>query len=296
MFRRYLVLVAAMCVAAPMGASCGKQDAQTEKQKPKTGKIAKSDGRLQGIAKEALDEASIDDEFIEGRRIVENAGFVVKAYENFPAAEIAKKGRMLVYTDKREKQSGGVVYLKKTGADVAPAWHWYFEDMVPDSVVKTEINGDGLWDVRIVSTRGKVLQSVQDASFTLVAKERSDWIAMNGNSSAPVAETFGSWRCFDGDTTTAWKSSVPGAFLEIPVPFGVQEGTLTLYTLSAEQPRACAVYADGKQAGEIEIQPVAGRQMIALGEGVRGAKKIRLEFTSAHGGGNAVAVAELGLK
>lgn len=296
MFRRYFVLIAAMCVLALMGAACGNKDGKTEQQKPKGGKAAKSEGGVQQVAREAYNVASIDDEFLEGRRMIENAGFVVRTYESFPVEEIARKGRMLVYTDKKEKQSGGVIYLKITGADIAPAWHWYFEDMVPDSVVKKEINRDGLWDVRIVSTRGKVLEFVQDESFTLSAKERSDWIAVNGSSSAPASEGFGVWKCFDGDTTTAWKSPISGgAFLEFSVPFGVQQGTLSLCTLAAEQPRGCTVYADGKQVGQIEIQPVAGRQVIALGEGVRGAKKIRLEFTSVHGNENTVAVAELGL-
>jgi hypothetical protein len=189
-----------------------------------------------------------------------------------------------------------VIYLKITGSENAPAWHWYFEDMVPDSVVKTEINQDGLWDVRIVPKHGKAMEFVQDESFTLSAKERSDWIAVNGSSSAPVSQEFGLWKCFDGDTTTAWKSPLSGgAFIEFSVPFGVQQGNLALCTLAAEQPRACTVYADGKQVAQIEVKPEAGRQVIALGEGARGAKKVRLEFTSVHGDGNVVAVAELGL-
>jgi hypothetical protein len=111
-----------------------------------------------------------------------------------------------------------------------------------------------------------------------------------------VSEDAGMWKCFDGDTTTAWKSSLSGgAFIEFNVPFGVTGGNLALYTMTSEQPRGCVVYADGKRMEDIELQPVAGRQVIALGQGVRGAKKIRLEFTSAHANAATVAVAELGL-
>jgi hypothetical protein len=293
--RKFFVLFAAVCVLAFMGAACGNKEGKTEGQQTKRGKEAKSEGDAQQAAREAYDVASLDDEFLEGRRMIENAGFIVKEYANFPVQEIAKKGRILVYTDKKEKQSGGVIYLKITGTESAPAWHWYFQDMVPDSAVKKEINQDGLWDLSIVSTHGKVMDYIQDESFTLAAKERSDWIAENGTSSAPVSPEFGLWKCFDGDTTTAWKSPAGGAFVEFAVPFGVQQGTLALTTLGNEQPRGCTVYADGKQAAQIEIQPVAGRQMFALGEGVRGAKTVRLEFTSVHGNGNAVSVAELGL-
>ena len=299
MFRKSrLLLFAGLCFMAFAGVSCGKSDGQSvqEKDKPKQAdKTAKSDGPLQQIAKDAIDQTSLDDEFADGRRIVETAGYVVKEYKGFPAQEITKRGRVLVYTDKKGKHSGGVVFLKRTGFQVAPAWHWYFEDMVPDSVVNVEINQDGLWDLRIVSTRGKAERFVQGESFSLFARERTDWIAMNGSCSAPVSEDAGMWKCFDGDTTTAWKSSLPGAFIEFNVPFGVTGGNLSLYTMTSEQPRGCAVYADGKRMEDIEFQPVAGRQVIALGQGVRGAKKIRLEFTSAHANAGTVAVAELGL-
>ncbi len=297
------VLVVAVCVIAWVGGSCGKENGQKERAGPKTDQAAKGDqtaksgSSVADLAKQAVAPLSIDDEFIQGRQLVEGAGFVVRTYEEFPAQEISKRGRVLVYTDKRKKQSGGVVYLKKTGAEVAPAWHWYFEDMVPDSAVNREINRDGLWDIRIVSTRGKAMQFIQDDSFTMFGKERSDWIALNGTCSAPLSGEFAMWKCFDGDTTTSWKSSVTsGAFIELAVPFGVKDGILSLGTLPSEQPDRCVVQADGKRVGEFEIQPAAGRQMIALGAGVTGAKRIRLEFPSVRGGGDVVAVAELGLK
>jgi hypothetical protein len=284
------------------GVSCGKSDGQAEEAKVKTDEAAKkprtkAESPLTQIAKDAQDEASIDDEFADARKVVEAAGYVIKEYRPFPSQEITKRGRVLVYTDKKGKDSGGVVFLKKTGFQVAPAWHWYFADMVPDSVVNVEVNRDGLWDVRFVSTQGKAEKFVQEETFSLFAKERNDWIAMNGSSSAPLTHDSAMWKCFDGDTTTAWRSQLAGpAFLEFDVPFGVAEGNLMVCTTASDQPRGCAVYADGKRVQEIELKPAAGRQMIALGQGVHGAKKIRLEFTSTHANAPAVAVAEIGLR
>jgi hypothetical protein len=247
--------------------------------------------------KTAIDEASLDDEFMEARNVIEGAGFVIRKYKSFPTEEVAKRGRVLVYTDKQGKRSGGVVYIKRTGFDAAPAWHWYFDDMAPDSVAHVELNYDGLWDIQIVSTGGKVERYIQEDAFTLFARERNDWIAMNGSSSTPASDGVAMWKCFDGDTTTAWKSPLAnGAFLELSVPFGVKDGNLTLCALSSDQPRQCTIYADGKQVGQIELQPVVGRQVTSLGQGVLGAKKVRLEFASSHGNSGAVAVAELGLR
>jgi hypothetical protein len=280
------------------GVSCGKSDTKSVAQKGRgeVAKTAKSERPLEKIAKDAADEASLEDEFPEGRRVVEAAGFIVKSYKSFPSEEVTKRGRVLVYTDQKGKQSGGVLYLKKTGFQVAPAWHWYFENMVPDSASRVELNGDGLWDVRISMKGGKAEDYIQEQTFSLFAKERDDWIATNGTSSAPLSPDAAMWKCFDGDTTTAWKSSLPGAFLEFDVPFGVNEGTLSIATTATDQPKGCTVYANGNRVEDIELKPVSGRQVIALGQGVKGAKKIRLEFTSAHGNASAVGVAELGLK
>ena len=296
-----LFVLAILCFVAFTGVSCGKTDGQSEEPKAKTDKVVKeekgkAESPLTKIAKDATDDASLDDEYADGRRIVEAAGYAVKEYHSFPAQEVTKRGRVLVYTDKKGKDSGGVVFVKKTGFQVAPAWHWYFSDMVPDSVLKVEVNHDGLWDIRIVPTKGKAQTFVQEETFSLFAPERTDWIAMNGSSSAPLTHDSPMWKCFDGDTTTAWRSSLSGpAFLEFDVPFGVADGNLTVCTLGSDQPRGCAVYADGKRVEDIELKPVSGRQVVALGQAVRGAKKIRIEFTSAHANASAVAVAELGL-
>src|SRR5512139_3244532 len=166
-----LFFLAMICFLVLTGISCGKSDSDAQKTKAKTDRVAKkqpakSDGPLQQIAKQAVDEASIDDEWADGRKVVESAGYVVKEYRSFPAQETTKKGRVLVYTDKKGKESGGVVFVKKTGFQVAPAWHWYFSGMVPDSVINVEVNRDGLWDIRVVSTNGKAETFTQEESFS----------------------------------------------------------------------------------------------------------------------------------
>jgi hypothetical protein len=292
-FRKYTTLLTVVSLAVFLAASCGKKDDGAKK-----GETPKSDGGLAEIAKSATRAFTVDDEFAEAREVIEEAGFKVKSYKPFPVQEVGKKGRMLVYTDKRGKRSSGMIYVKKTGAEIGPAWHWYFSDMVPDSVVFREINGDGLWDVRFVSTKGETHDFIQDETFTLLAKERSDWMALNGVSSAPVTDEFPLWKCFDGDTTTAWISSLsePEVFLEFDVPFGAESGILSLQSLEAGQPKGCAVYADGKRIKEFNLEPVLSPQMIQLGGDVVGAKRVRLVFDSRHGSGDMIAVSELSFK
>jgi hypothetical protein len=290
-FRKLTLLVAAFCVIALTFSACGKDDQPAKEE-------AKPKGVLQEISKEALGVVTIDDEFSEARDLIEGAGFVVASYGDFPSQEVNKKGRVLVYTDKGGKKSGGVIYLKKTGGIVAQSWHWFFENMVPDSVKNVELNNDGLWDMQITGSKGEVEEFTQDESFTLFARDRSDWIAMNGTSSPPVSGKFGMWKCFDGDTTTAWKASFAGgeAFVEFFTPFGSADGILTIHTLKTGQPGTCVISADGKKVDEIELKPVAGRQTFQLNDNARKAATIRLVFGSVHGGGDVVEVGELSLK
>jgi hypothetical protein len=288
-FSKELAPVISGClVAALLVASCGKSDEKAE-----------SKDRLSRIIKQATEESSLEGEIPDVRQMIENAGYVTQAYVEFPAQELGKKGRILVYTDKRRKSSGGLIYMKKTGAEVAPAWHWYFEDMVPELVEKTEINDDGLWDVRVSSKDGKTVEFVQAESFVLTAAGRSDWIALNGVSSQPVTAGDALWKCFDGDTSTAWRSSLSAggeAFVEFAAPFGIDEEILVVQTMDSEQPQRCTLYADGKKVQEFELEPKAASQMIRLDQGATGAKKIRLVFDATYGDGDVVSVAELALR
>lgn len=271
--------------------ACGKK-----KEEEQAGDQTES---LADIAKRAQGNLMPEDEAPSILKAVEDAGFIPGSYLKFPAEELGKKGRVLTYTDKKKK-SGGILYIRIAGNAAAPAWHWYFDDMAPDSVLKVEVNEDGLWDMRVVSTKGKEQKFIQDDSFTLMGVDRFDWVAMNGESSPPVTAEDAMWKCFDGDTTTAWKSSLEAsggeAFLEFFTPFGVQDGILSLHTLPTSQPRGCTVIADGKKLQSLEFQAMASRQMVKLDGKVQGARKIRLVFDSTYGADNVVAVSEVALK
>jgi hypothetical protein len=301
-YRKIALLLIPVAALVLLG-SCGKKEDKAKTDETVAGSKAKVGDKdassLKDIAMEARGMVSVDEELAGVRDMMESAGFAVKSYAGFPAQEVGRKGRMLIYTDKKAKHSGGVVFCKKTGPAVAPCWHWHFKDMVPDSVTNVELNGDGLWDLRVVSTDGRVVNLVQDDSYTLVAADRSDWIAMNGASSVPVSEDAAMWKCFDGDTASAWQSSIGSegeAFLEIGTPFGVKEGILTLHTLASDQPRQCTVYADGKQLQVLDLEPKAGWQTAKLDRKANGAKTVRLVFNSSHGQGGLVSIAEVTLK
>jgi hypothetical protein len=254
---------------------------------------------LSEIAKGAMEDVSPEAEVGNVLPMLREAGYVMKSYGDFPAEELGKKGRVLVYTDKGGKSSGGIIYFRKTGMIVAPAWHWYFGDMVPESVDKIELNDDGLWDVRIQAKNGKQLEFLQDQAFILTAGDRPDWIALNGAASTPITAEDALWKCFDSDTSTAWRSSLSGSggvFVDLAAPFGVKDGILALHTLGVEQPRQCTLYADGKKLQTFELASVASGQTVRLDDGVKGARTVRLTIDSIHGGGDVVSIAELSLK
>ncbi len=297
--KKYIFLaIAVSLVSLALLVSCGKKEDEKAAGEEVKGP-AEQTSTLQEIAKEAADEVSIEEELGDIPTFVESVGFTVKSYESFPVEEVGRKGRMLVYTDKKAKRSGGVIYFKRTGPEIAQCWHWYFENKVPEAVSKVELNDDGLWDVKITTKSGDSMTFIQDDSFSLVAKTRSDWLAMNGTSSAPVSEDAAMWRCFDGDTTTAWRSSAAsggGAYVEFHTPFGVEEGNLSIHLLDIEQPKTCTVFADGRQIDVVELEAKPVWQLAHLGEGVKGAKLIRLVFEPGPGRGDVVAISEIALK
>jgi hypothetical protein len=288
MHRRYsAALAASLVILALMVGACGKSEEKADAEDPNR--------TLLDIAKRAQMEPSLLEETRELYAMVEQAGFSPRNYTTFLSQEVGKKGRMLTYEDKK-KGCGGIIYIKKTGAELKPAWHWYFEDMIPDSVTNVELNDDGLWDLRVVSTDGQAMEFVQGETFTLLAKDREDWIALNGGASAPSPDSEAMWKCFDGDTATVWRSSTAdgGAFIEFPAPFGVKDGVLTIQTTGEDQPKACTVYADGAEVQQFPLESKAASQLVKLDAGVLGSKSIRLVFAPSQG--NAVAVAEIALK
>lgn len=257
-------------------------------------KAIKDEGQ---VAQQGAQQDVVTDEEIPFKEMIEAAGFEVKVFKKFTAQEQNVKGRILVYAGK--KNTGGVIYFKKTGTIVSPAWHWYFTDFAVDSVDAVELNEDGLWDVRMTDAKNKVRTFIQEETFTLSAKPREDFIALNGTSIPPGLPGYELWKCFDGDTETSWQADLDGkagVVLEFPVPFGVKEGILSIETSTAGQPKECDVYADGKRIDQLKFEEKAGRQLFRLSEAASGATEIRIVFTASYDDRSRVAVAELGLK
>jgi hypothetical protein len=283
---RTMPLIAGLLALLFLGAACGKKEEKAGGE-PVKKQAAKETG---------TEVVSLDAEAPEIRAIVERTGYKARSYVKFPAQEVGKKGRIVLYENGR---SGGVIYLIRTKHQTAPGWHWFFADRVPEAVEPVELNEDGLWDIRVTAKDGGVVQFVQDDSFTLTAGERSDWLAMNGMSSDPSTGDETMWKCFDGDSTTAWRSSFASnenVFLEFQVPFGVEEGILTIRTMSYDQPRVCTLMADGKRIQQITFEAKEAVQTVRLDTAIKGAKALRLVFESSYGKGEAVSIAELALR
>jgi hypothetical protein len=281
-YRRILLFVLA---AALLAYSCGKK------------KEAIKDESQAG--KQVAQQDLVTDEEIPYKAMIEGAGFEVTVFKKFPSQEQDVKGRVLLYSQKKKKGDGGIIYFKKTGSVVSPAWHWHFDGFTPDSIHAVEINEDGLWDIRVTDSKNNALTFIQEETFTLAAKPREDFIALNGASIPPALPGHELWRCFDGDTATAWQAALEGkmgAALELTVPFGVVEGILIIETAAAHRPKECDVYMGDKKIDELKLENKSGRQLFRLSPSVQGATEIRLVFASSHDKENIVAVAELALK
>lgn len=271
-------LAVVVLLAAASALSCGKQAGE---EKPKKA--------APGTVRSSLDEP------VPIRDVITGAGYDIVSYQKFPSEEPGKKGRILLY---RKKSSGGAIYFKKWDDHTGITWHWYFKDQVPDSASKIELNGDGLWDARVVMKGGNVLKLVQGLDFTMLAPLRSDLIALNAKATEPTDTSHILMYCFDGDSTTSWRALVEGegAFIELDIPFGLQEGLLTVRTGDSEQPKDCEVYADGKKIDSFRLEARAGEQLVRISPMIKGAKKVKLVFKSSHGPQKAVSIAELALR
>jgi len=227
------------------------------------------------------------------KSVLEKAGYEPVYYRRFPAQMPGMKANIVVYRAKSGKD-GGVLYLQEYGGSDRVVWHWYFDSGVPDSVTALEINGDGLWDVRMY-VGGETRDYVQDQSFTFVRSQRDDRVAMNGPSSEPIDAESMSWKCFDGDSTTAWRAKVGsgGAFIVLPTPLGIEDGILSVRLSGAKQPLKCELQVDGNKVQDVDLKPVDTEQLVHLDAEARKARSLRLVVDS---GADEVAISELGLK
>jgi len=232
------------------------------------------------------------------RDIIRMAGFESVVYRSFPFSRLGDGGEVVVYRAAGADR-GGVIYLKTLSGQVAPSWHWFFDDAAPDSVYPVEINEDGLWDVRVVMAGGQVREFLQEQTFTLSGELRNDWIALNGSCSPPTDQGHELWRCFDGDPRTCWRSSLAGrddVYLEVRTPFGLQRGILTVCTLDEGRPKECRLLFDGKVVQSFNLKNETARQRIQIKSSAASIQTARLVVLSIHGAGQDVALAEFSLE
>ncbi|MBI4720157.1 MAG: hypothetical protein HY770_02800 [Chitinivibrionia bacterium] len=220
-------------------------------------------------------------------------------FKKFPAEEQGVKGRVLLYGEQKKNGDGGIIYFKKLGDAVYPAWHWHLKGFVPESIYAEEINEDGLWDIRVTAGKQHTLTFTQGTDFTFDAKPRGDLLALNGTVDPPAVPDHDLWRCFDGDSTTTWETILGEqnkVVLDLVAPFGVAEDVLIVETAEDNQPKEVEAYAGDRKIDTFKLKDKAGKQILRLSPSIKGAKNVRLVFKSSHGKSDRVAIAELGLK
>jgi hypothetical protein len=228
---------------------------------------------------------------------LEAAGFEPAYYMRFPATVAGKDGRLILYRSASGGKDGGMIFIQEATTSYQWVWHWYFPKISPARAEKSELNQDGLWDIRMYARGGKSHELLQDDTFSLAGGARQDRIALNGESS-PVIPGNPVWFCFDNNHNTAWMAPTGGGepYLEFESPFGLKEGILSVMALPDYQPRLCEIEADGKKIQEFELKPTTKEQLIQLDPAARQAERIRIVVKTCHGSAQRAAIAELSIR
>lgn len=269
--------------------TCGKSSDGEKTEKGEKKAVANADVYETG-AELSLENAPFRD-------VLERAGYVPVSFRRMPAPVPGVRGSVLLYKG-RENKDGGILYFEERADIYALVWHWYF-DWVPVSADAVEINEDGLWDLRVKSKSGDVVDLIQDETFTLFGGERESRAALNCISSAAVDPAFPLWVCFDGDSSTAWTSGISAkdkAFIEWHTPLGLADGILSIRGRAGNEPRDCEIRADDKVVQHFELEQTDQDQLVKLDPSVLAAKTVKLIVASSYGPGDVVAISELDIK
>jgi hypothetical protein len=219
--------------------------------------------------------------------VLEARGFRVVATQRVPAQLSGRRAVAAIYRS-QDGARGGVVYMQRAGSQPEGiTWHWYFADGAPDSLQFVELNGDGLWDARVFMAGGTTRDFIQGETFTLMT-DREARFAMNGASSGTE-----SWKAFDGDTATAWQSPAKDAFVEIPIPLGLDEGTLSVRVARGSHVGKLAIYAGDKKVQDVGVKNTAEVQEVQLDASIKDAQAIRVVV---EGPDATVAISELAIR
>lgn len=218
--------------------------------------------------------------------LLQARGFRIASIRRVPAQLSGRRATAAVYRS-ADGARGGVLYMQRKTDEEGVTWHWYFADGAPDSAQVLEINGDGLWDVRVFMSGGTTREFMQGETFTLMT-EREARYAMNGASSAGD-----SWKAFDGDTTTAWQAPAAGAFIEIPLPMGAGAGELSVRVASGSGANKMELFAGEKKVQDVALQGSDEFQLIRLAPELQQAPAIRVVI---EGSSATVAISELEIR
>jgi hypothetical protein len=221
--------------------------------------------------------------------VIAGKGYRVVQAKRFPAQVDARRAYVVVYQSD-DGARGGILYVRGFQDDPPlPAWHWYFSDAAPDSAVAVDLNRDGLWDVRVHMRGGAAREFVQDVDFSFTGAERSGLVAMNGASSSPE----GLWKAFDADTSTAWNAPAPDAYLDIPNPFGLEAGQLSVRLAGGSQPKKLEIGDGTRTLQECDLVTGTEEQRFQLDPAVKDLPVVRVHLI---GRGKSVALSELELR
>ena len=267
--RRWTVFVVAIVV---LGA-CSKSDKTSEEKKSPLVELANRTAAADSAANLAP--------------YLEKHGYRLVRTQTLPAQMSNRRATAAVYQS-QDGSRGGVLYMQRAdNYSDGISWHWYYDDGAPDSMQIAEINGDGLWDVRVFMRGGTTHDYVQGESFTIQA-DTGMRIAMNGKSSGTDA-----WKAFDGDSTTAWQAPAKDAYLEVPMPLGVEKGTLRLRLASGSRASKVEIFAGDRKVQSVELQATNKFQEIELDAAVKDAPAMRLVVA---GPAETVAISELEIR
>jgi hypothetical protein len=268
-----------MCVLISAGiTACSKK--KTAEETPKSKTLSES------IANQAPPPAPITKENAPFGPTITGKGFQIAQARRFPAQVDARRAAVVVYRT-ADATRGGILYVRAFENDAPrPVWHWYFDKAAPDSVTALDLNRDGLWDVRVYMAGGKTVELIQDKDFTLGGAEHDGLAANNGASSKPDDL----WKVFDADTSTSWQSPASGAYIDIPNPFGLETGQLSVREAGGSRPTHLEIGDGTKKIQDCDLENTAEEQRFQLDAAVKTLPVIRVTVV---GKGKNVALSEL---
>jgi hypothetical protein len=109
---------------------------------------------------------------------------------------------------------------------------------------------------------------------------------MNGASS----KSEGLFKVFDADTSTSWQAPSSGAYIDIPNPFGLAKGQLSVRLGRGSRANKLEIGDGTRKLQECNLDATAEEQRFQLDAGVKALPTIRVTVV---GPGKNVALSEL---